>query len=104
VRKTIYISERRHKKIADFVNSLPKQDVSYELVKLMEDGMKWREKGKDEDSKVNDNLRKSHAVASASGIRASEDKKEKPKADFTGVKLERRKLDKGDLENRLNNL
>lgn len=104
MRKTIYISERRHKRIADFVKSLPKQDVSYELVKLMEDGMKWREKGKDEDSKATYNLRKSQDVASANGVHVLEDKKEKPKADFSGIRLERRRLDKGDLEDRLNNI
>jgi hypothetical protein len=104
VRKTIYISERRHKKVVEFVKSLPKQDISYELVRLMEDGMKWRESGKDEGSKVASALLKGVAAAGEDGVPPLGDKQEKPKADFSGIKLERRKINKGDLESRLNSI
>jgi len=104
VRKTIYISERRHKKVADFVRSLPKHDVSYELVRLMEDGMKWRESGKDEGSAVVHHIRKSLLATGTDEDRVLEDKKEKQKVDFSGIRLERRKLDRGDLEERFNSI
>jgi len=44
MRKTIYFS-KRSKGVYDFVNSLEKQDISHEVVKLMEDGLRMRKGG-----------------------------------------------------------
>lgn len=103
MRKTIYISERRNKAIADFISSVPSKDVSYEAVKLMEDGMKWRGRGNDVDKEVLEQRSNVQILPDKAASSPVEEKKE-VKADFSGIKLERKKLDRGDLEKKFNDL
>lgn len=104
MRKTIYISERRNKEVADFIKSIPPKEISYEAVKLMEDGMKWRGMGKHEDKGILVQGNRGEVLFRQVPLPDVEEKKEGIKADFSGIKLQRKKLEKGDLEKKFDSL
>lgn len=103
MRKTIYISERRSKDIADFIKDIPAKDISHEAVKLMEDGMKWRAMGNDE-AKGDMEKRSGAAVSLRQAEIPAVEKAQTGRAAFSDIKLEKKQLDRGELEAKFNNL
>lgn len=99
MRKTIYISERRNKEIADFIKSIPSRDVSYEAVKLMEDGMKWRKAGHNADRRTLEKGSPDAVLLRQTSLPPAEEKNV-----FDGIKIKRIRPERGELEAKLDSL